>query len=158
MFKKVFVLFLSFIFLSSLMCACRRSQVKNKESTKNSTSITQITETDDTPEWKTAYLNLDGTGTQTADVKVNGRKSNAAVAFCDEGEIPPVHFKEIIFFNILKQEIINKKSFFVATLHRLQSKMRLQSNYYFNFAINYNCESLYLKKSGCRAKSAAGFF
>ena len=64
------------------------------------------------------YLNLDGTGTQTADVKVNGRKTNAAVAFCDEGEIPPVHFKEIIFFNILKQEIKNKKSFFVATLHR----------------------------------------
>ena len=68
------------------------------------------------------YLNLDGTGTQTADVKVNGRKSNAAVAFCDEGEIPPVHFKEIIFFNILKQEIINKKSFFVATLHRQLSR------------------------------------
>lgn len=64
------------------------------------------------------YLNLDGTGTQMADVKVNGRKSNAAVAFCDEGEIPPVHFKEIIFFNILKQEIKNKKSFFVATLHK----------------------------------------
>lgn len=64
------------------------------------------------------YLNLDGKGTQTADVKVNGRKSNAAVAFCDEGEIPPVHFKEIIFFNILKQGIKNKKSFFVATLHR----------------------------------------
>lgn len=64
------------------------------------------------------YLNLDGKGAQTADVKVNGRKSNAAVAFCDEGEIPPVHFKEIIFFNILKQEIKNKKSFFVATLHR----------------------------------------
>lgn len=70
------------------------------------------------------YLNLDGTGTQTADVKVNGRKSNAAVAFCEEGEIPPVHFKEIIFFNILKQEIINKKSFFVATLHRLPSRPR----------------------------------
>lgn len=65
------------------------------------------------------YLNLDGTGTQMADVKVNGRKSNATVAFCDEGEIPPVHFKEIIFFNILKQEIKNKKSFFVATLHKL---------------------------------------
>lgn len=48
--------------------------------------------------------------------------SNAAVAFCEEGEIPPVHFKEIIFFNILKQEIINKKSFFVATLHRLPSR------------------------------------
>ena len=74
------------------------------------------------------YLNLDGTGTQTADVKVNGRKSNAAVAFCEEGEIPPVHFKEIIFFNILKQEIINKKSFFVATLHRLLlNKSRLSS-------------------------------
>lgn len=70
------------------------------------------------------YLNLDGKGAQTADVKVNGRKSNAAVAFCDEGEIPPVHFKEIIFFNILKQEIKNKKSFFVATLHRLQSLRR----------------------------------
>lgn len=68
------------------------------------------------------YLNLDGKGTQTADVKVNGRKSNAAVAFCDEGEIPPVHFKEIIFFNILKQGIKNKKSFFVATLHRLPSR------------------------------------
>lgn len=68
------------------------------------------------------YLNLDGTGTQMADVKVNGRKSNATVAFCDEGEIPPVHFKEIIFFNILKQEIKNKKSFFVATLHRLPSR------------------------------------
>lgn len=67
------------------------------------------------------YLNLDGKGAQTADIKVNGRKSNAAVAFCDEGEIPPVHFKEIIFFNILKQEIKNKKSFFVATLHRLKS-------------------------------------
>ena len=74
------------------------------------------------------YLNLDGKGAQTADVKVNGRKSNAAVAFCDEGEIPPVHFKEIIFFNILKQEIKNKKSFFVATLHRLLlNKSRLLS-------------------------------
>lgn len=74
------------------------------------------------------YLNLDGKGAQTADVKVNGRKSNAAVAFCDEGEIPPVHFKEIIFFNILKQEIKNKKSFFVATLHRLLlNKSRLSS-------------------------------
>ena len=79
------------------------------------------------------YLNLDGTGTQTADVKVNGRKSNAAVAFCDEGEIPPVHFKEIIFFNILKQGIKNKKSFFVATLHRLQLR---QNNRLFVFYTN----------------------
>lgn len=74
------------------------------------------------------YLNLDGKGTQTADVKVNGRKSNAAVAFCDEGEIPPVHFKEIIFFNILKQGIKNKKSFFVATLHRPPSRTRSKIN------------------------------
>lgn len=72
------------------------------------------------------YLNLDGKGTQTADVKVNGRKTNAAVAFCDEGEIPPVHFKEIIFFNILKQGIKNKKSFFVATLHRLLLKTKAE--------------------------------
>ena len=74
------------------------------------------------------YLNLDGKGAQTADVKVNGRKSNAAVAFCDEGEIPPVHFKEIIFFNILKQGIKNKKSFFVATLHRLPSANSANKN------------------------------
>ena len=76
------------------------------------------------------YLNLDGKVAQTADVKVNGRKSNAAVAFCDEGEIPPVHFKEIIFFNILKQEIKNKKSFFVATLHRqlLKTKHKIEQN------------------------------
>ena len=60
--------------------------------------------------------------------KVNGRKSNATVAFCDEGEIPPVHFKEIIFFNILKQEIKNKKSFFVATLHRLPSRTSTDRN------------------------------
>lgn len=80
-----------------------------------------------TPYSKTHYrwhLNLDGTGAQTADAKVNGRKTNAVVAFCDEGEIPPVHFKEIIFFNILKQGIKNKKSFFVATLHRQLSLTR----------------------------------
>lgn len=85
------------------------------------------------------YLNLDGTGTQAADVKVNGRKTNAAVAFCDEGEIPPVHFKEIIFFNILKQEIINKKSFFVATLHRQQLRdegIKLNPNKIKGFAIS----------------------
>ncbi len=58
MFKKVFVLFLSLIILSSLMCACQRNQAQDKESTKDSTNITQITETDATPEWKTAYLNF----------------------------------------------------------------------------------------------------
>ena len=58
MFKKVVVLFLSLIILSLLMCACQRNQTQDKESTKDSTSITQITETDDTPEWKTAYLNF----------------------------------------------------------------------------------------------------
>ncbi|MGE9994379.1 hypothetical protein ACQRBK_04965 [Peptoniphilaceae bacterium SGI.137] len=58
------------------------------------------------------HLNFDGTGAQTVDIKANGRKTNAAVTFCDEGEIPPVHFQEIIFFNILKQEIKNKKIVF----------------------------------------------
>jgi len=58
MLKKVVVLFLSLIILSSLMCACQRNQAQDKESTKDSTNITQITETDATPEWKTAYLNF----------------------------------------------------------------------------------------------------
>ena len=58
MLKKAFVLFLSLIILSLLMCACQSSQAQGNESTKNSTNITKITETDDTPEWKTAYLNF----------------------------------------------------------------------------------------------------
>ena len=93
------------------------------------------------------YLNLDGKGAQTADVKVNGRKSNAAVAFCDEGEIPPVHFKEIIFFNILKQEIKNKKSFFVATLHRLLSKVG-RSSLSFELPLGFKEAEAYRKANG----------
>ena len=93
------------------------------------------------------YLNLDGTVEQTADVKVNGRKTNAAVAFCDEGEIPPVHFKEIIFFNILKQEIKNKKSFFVDTLHRQLLKLEIRSKFYFTFAIGFD-EAQSFRKAG----------
>ena len=58
MLKKAFALFLSLIILSSLLCACQRNQAQDKESTKDSTNITQITETDATPEWKTAYLNF----------------------------------------------------------------------------------------------------
>ena len=58
MFKKVVVLFLGLIILSSLMCGCQRNQTQDKESIKDSTNITQITETDATPEWKTAYLNF----------------------------------------------------------------------------------------------------
>lgn len=94
------------------------------------------------------YLNLDGKGTQTADVKVNGRKSNAAVAFCDEGEIPPVHFKEIIFFNILKQGIKNKKSFFVATLHRQLSLVGRTFNLSLKFRINYEQARAFRKANG----------
>lgn len=56
--KKVVVLFLSLIILSLLMCACQRNQTQDKESTKDSTNSTQITEKNDTPEWKTAYLNF----------------------------------------------------------------------------------------------------
>ena len=58
MLKKVFVLFLSLIILSSLMCACQSSQNQDKESTKVPTNSTPITEIDDTLEWKTAYLNF----------------------------------------------------------------------------------------------------
>ena len=36
--------------------------------------------------------------------------------------------------------------------------MRLQSNYYFNFAINYNCESLYLKNPSAELNRQADFF
>ena len=58
MLKKVFVLFLSLIILSSLMCACQRNQAQEIESTKDSTNITETAETDDAPDWKTAYLNF----------------------------------------------------------------------------------------------------
>ena len=58
MLKKVFVLFLSVIILSSLMCACQRNQAQEIESTKDSTNITETVETDDAPDWKTAYLNF----------------------------------------------------------------------------------------------------
>ncbi len=58
MLKKVFVLFLSLIILSSLMCACQRNQAQEIESTKDSTNITETVETDDAPDWKTAYLNF----------------------------------------------------------------------------------------------------
>ena len=56
--KKAFALFLSLIILSSLMCACQKNQVQDKESTKEPTNSTKIAETDATPEWKTAYLNF----------------------------------------------------------------------------------------------------
>lgn len=58
MLKKAFALFLSLIILSSLMCACQKNQVQDKESTKEPTNSTIIAETDATPEWKTAYLNF----------------------------------------------------------------------------------------------------
>ena len=72
------------------------------------------------------YLNLDGTDAQVIDAKVDGRKTNAAVAFCDEGEIPPVHFKEVIFFNSLRKNY--KKSCVLEILHRQLLKSRETSN------------------------------
>ena len=87
MLKKAFALFLSLIILSSLMCACRRSQVKNQESTKNSTSITQITETDDTPEWKTAYLNF-------LEQEKDSHRSYALV-YIDGDDIPELYLSGI---------------------------------------------------------------
>ncbi len=38
--------------------ACQSSKTQDEESTEKSTDIAQITETGDTPEWKTAYLNF----------------------------------------------------------------------------------------------------
>ncbi|MBQ2704980.1 MAG: hypothetical protein IJF58_05475 [Clostridia bacterium] len=58
MFKKAFVLFLSLIVLTSLMCACQGGQGHDEESTKNSTSIAKNSDADATPKWKTAYLNF----------------------------------------------------------------------------------------------------
>ena len=81
--KKALVLFLSLIILSSLMCACRRSQVKNKESTKDSTNSTQITEKNDTPEWKTAYLNF-------LEQKKDSHNSYALV-YVDGDDIPELY-------------------------------------------------------------------
>ena len=56
MFKKTLVVFLSLIILFSLLCACQSSQAQDEESTKNSTNITETAETDNIPQWKTAYL------------------------------------------------------------------------------------------------------
>lgn len=53
--KKTLVLFLSLIILSSLMCACQRKQAQDDKSTENSANTTKI---DNTPQWKTAYLNF----------------------------------------------------------------------------------------------------
>ena len=58
LFKKTLILFLSLIILSSLMCACQRKQAQDDELTKNSTSITEATQTVNTPKWKTAYLDF----------------------------------------------------------------------------------------------------
>lgn len=56
MLKKAFSLFLSFIILSSLLCACQKNQSQAEELTKDSTNIPQIAAIDATPEWKNAYL------------------------------------------------------------------------------------------------------
>ncbi len=85
MLKKVFVLFLSLIILSSLMCACQRNQAQDKESTKDSTNITQITETDATPEWKTAYLNF-------LEQEKDSHRSYALV-YVDGDDIPELYLR-----------------------------------------------------------------
>lgn len=58
MLKKVFILFLSMIILSLLICACQKKQAQDNESTEDSTNVTQITDTVDAPEWKNAYLDF----------------------------------------------------------------------------------------------------
>ncbi len=83
MFKKVVVLFLSLIILSLLMCACQRNQTQDKESTKDSTNSTQITEKNDTPEWKTAYLNF-------LEQKKDSHRSYALV-YIDGDDIPELY-------------------------------------------------------------------
>ena len=80
MFKKVFVLFLSFIIFSSLMCACQRNQVYDEESTENSTDTSK---TVDTPEWKTAYLNF-------LEQKKDSHRSYALV-YVDGDDIPELY-------------------------------------------------------------------
>ena len=56
--KKAFVLFCTLVILSSLMCSCQIGQAQDNESTKKSTNITENAETDNTPQWKTTYLNF----------------------------------------------------------------------------------------------------
>ena len=84
MFKKVFVLFLSFIIFSSLMCACQRNQVYDEESTENSTDTSK---TVDTPEWKTAYLNF-------LEQKKDSHRSYALV-YVDGDDIPELYLSGI---------------------------------------------------------------
>lgn len=62
--KKLLVLFLGLIILSSLMCACQSQQTpQDNESTDNSTNTDEApdnpsSDTEDIPQWKTAYLDF----------------------------------------------------------------------------------------------------
>lgn len=84
MLKKVFVVFLSLIILSSLMCACQRNQVHDEEPTENSTDTSK---TVDTPEWKTAYLNF-------LEQKKDSHRSYALV-YIDGDDIPELYLSGV---------------------------------------------------------------
>lgn len=87
MLKKAVVLFLNLIILSSLMCACQKNQVQDKEATKEPTNSTKMAETDATPEWKTAYLNF-------LEQKKDSHRSYALV-YIDGDDIPELYLSGI---------------------------------------------------------------
>lgn len=66
------------------------------------------------------YMNLDGTSPLAVDAKVEGTKKRPTVVFCDEGEIPPLHFGTILYFPIILKELKSKKSLQNTTLHKLR--------------------------------------
>lgn len=91
------------------------------------------------------YINLSGNTRAHANLTLNGKNENPIFKLEDIESGFPLQSREhgLICSN---QVTFSTPTYDTLLQHRLQSKMRLQSNYYFNFAINYNCESLYLKK------------
>jgi len=85
--KKAFVLFCTLVILSSLMCSCQIGQAQDNESTKKSTNITENAETDNTPQWKTTYLNF-------CEQKKDSHLSYALV-YVDGDDIPELYLSGI---------------------------------------------------------------
>lgn len=56
--RKSFILYVCFVLLSLFMCACQTERAQDNETAKKLTNITENAETDNTPQWKTTYLNF----------------------------------------------------------------------------------------------------
>ena len=90
--KKLIVLFLGLVVLSSMMCACQTQQTpQDNKTADNSTDTdktsdafdTPITGTEDIPQWKTAYLDF-------LETEKDWHRSYA-LAYIDDDDIPELY-------------------------------------------------------------------